>query len=788
MPVIERLYHRLFYAFFVSLRRAQSAPKILLNTRVKALILLYLSYLYPSSLMLQRDDSNTIFSMAVDLVNDTSQHLFLTGKAGTGKTTFLRYIKEHTKKNSIVVAPTGVAAINAGGVTMHSFFQLPRGLFVPGMVRRDGLMGFVEVTDKHSLFKNIHFTSNKRQLLQELELLVIDEVSMMRSDMLDAIDTILRHFRRAPHMPFGGVQVLYIGDMYQLPPVVQHEEWEIMQQYYQSPFFFHAKVIAEAPPLYIELKKIYRQNEQRFIDVLNNIRNNTVTKLDFEFLNNRYQPEFVSTVDDHYITITTHNKKADTINAAELAKLPGKLHTFKATIKDEFYDKAFPTELELQLKEGAQIMFIKNDSGGERRYFNGKLATVKKIYNDSITVTFNDNGEDLELEKETWKNIRYIYNKDNDNIDEEILGSFTQYPIRLAWAITVHKSQGLTFNKAVIDAGSSFAAGQVYVALSRCTTLDGLVLKSRILPHAISTDRRIVEFAQSAVEDVAQLEEKLEKEKYRHWGTVLIKAFDLSKVIGALNDWIQIIPEKKVPDTQAVLNTAQNAMAKVRELQEVAKKFQRQLEVVLHNTYDSKDTTLLKERMEKAVKFFGDAITKEILLPVQEHKAAIHYVSRLNKYKEEVNSVESVIWQQVQKLAGSRYGQLHFADPNAYHRYDPALQKVTVKKTEIASSKGGSNKLTLELFKEGKTIDEIASMRSLAISTVEGHLAPFVLTGEIEARELVEEAKIESILKVIEVVGPASAGSIKSRLGESFSFHEIRVAVNHYRHMNKQTA
>ena len=320
------------------------------------------------------DSTNTIFQLALELVSSTSQHIFLTGKAGTGKTTFLRHVKEHTKKNAVVVAPTGVAAINAGGVTMHSFFQLPFGAFVPGTLRRDGFMGYVDITDKHSLFKNIHFSANKREMLEELELLIIDEVSMMRCDMLDAIDTILRHFRKAPHLPFGGVQVVYIGDLFQLPPVISQEEWKVLQEHYDSPFFFSSKVVAEAPPIYVELKKIYRQNEQKFIDVLNHVRDNRMTPADYELLHSRFDPAFSSTGEEHYITVTTHNKKADAINAAELTKLPGQLHSFQAEIKDDFSDKALPTDMVLQLKVGAQVMFIKNDSGTERRYFNGKLA------------------------------------------------------------------------------------------------------------------------------------------------------------------------------------------------------------------------------------------------------------------------------------------------------------------------------------------------------------------------------------------------------------------------------
>lgn len=729
--------------------------------------------------MLQPDHTNTLFQLAADLVNHTSQHLFLTGKAGTGKTTFLKHIKEHTQKNAVIIAPTGVAAINAGGVTMHSFFQLPFGPFVPGILRRENVIGFAEVTDKNALFKNIHFSSDKRQLLQELELLIIDEVSMLRCDMLDAIDAILRHFRKQPQLPYGGVQVVYIGDLFQLPPVIAAEEWKILQEYYESPFFFSAKVVAEATPLYIELKKIYRQSEEQFIGILNRIRNNQPTKTDFDILNSRYSPHFTSQEAAHYITLTTHNKKADAINTAELNKLPGKSHTFKAIIKDDFSDKALPTDAELQLKAGAQVMFIKNDSGSGRRYFNGKIATVKSIAGDEIIVSFGEGEDDLQLEKETWKNIRYIYNKENDEIDEEELGSFTQYPIRLAWAITIHKSQGLTFEKAIIDAGSSFAAGQVYVALSRCTSLDGMVLKSKIFSAGSATDKRVLSFAQREV-DVPQLEEVLEKEKYTFWATTLMKTFDWTKLIKILEHWVSTIPGKKLSDVEGALQLAHGLLGKAIEQAGVAQKFKIQLEKILQHTLQTGDTAQLKQRMEKAVSYFAQSITTGLLEPLQQHLSSLQYASKLKKYKEEVLLIESFIWQQLQRLLYTKYGDVTFcADPSFYNRYSPSKEKGVKKEKETKPEKGTSQRDTLQLFKEGKTIDEIAVLRNLAISTVEGHLAYFVRNGELSIDQLVEGEKITAILKVIDEVGSESIGRIKSRLGEEFEFGEIRAVLNH---------
>ncbi|HET9052915.1 MAG TPA: AAA family ATPase, partial [Cyclobacteriaceae bacterium] len=405
-----------------------------------------------------RDESNVTFSLAADFINHTSKSVFLTGKAGTGKTTFLKYICENTYKNFVVAAPTGVAAINAGGVTLHSLFQLPFGIYLP-LHHVPEVHSHVQVTTRATLFKNLQLSKSKRDLLQELELLIIDEVSMVRCDMLDAMDVILKTVRKNQR-PFGGVQVLFIGDLYQLSPVAKGEEWRMLRGYYQSPYFFDSKVVLDSPPLCIELKKIYRQNEQVFIDLLNNVRNNVATVQDLALLNARLTTEENT---EGYVTLTTHNDKANAINARELAKLPDEEHAFPATIQNEFSEKSYPTDPVLTLKKGARIMFIKNDTSEEKKYYNGKMATVTGIEGDTVTVEF-DQGGVLELTRETWRNIRYRYNNDTDEIDEEELGSFIQFPIRLAWAITIHKSQGLTFQHAIIDAGSSFATGQVYVA------------------------------------------------------------------------------------------------------------------------------------------------------------------------------------------------------------------------------------------------------------------------------------------------------------------------------------
>jgi DNA-binding NarL/FixJ family response regulator len=740
--------------------------------------------------MLQPDTSNTVFQLAADFVINTSQHLFITGKAGTGKTTFLKYIKENIEKNAVVVAPTGVAAINAGGVTMHSFFQLPFGPFIPGTQR--GFGNNNTITDRHSLFKNIRFNADKRKLLEELDLLIIDEVSMVRADMLDAMDTILRHFRKKLQLPFGGVQVVYIGDMYQLPPVVANDEWDILGPYYESPFFFHAQVIQQAPPLYIELKKIYRQNEQRFIDLLNNVRHNAVTDDDFDLLNSRYDPDFNPPADDKYITLSTHNRRTDAINSSELEKLAGRMYTFRGTVTGDFSEKAFPTDIELQLKVGSQVMFIKNDSGMDRKFFNGKLATIKSIGEEEIKVSFNDGRDDVLLEKETWRNIRYTYNRDTGSIEEEELGSFTQYPVRLAWAITIHKSQGLTFEKAIIDAGSSFAAGQVYVALSRCTSLHGMVLRSRIQPSTIATDGRVIAFAKK--ESAAnELELLLDRERQQYHMAVLIKSFEWTRITDRLRDFVELVPDKKLPDINSAVTLSKTLLQKAEAQGLVADRFRQQLQQVLDDTLQSGHTGILEERVSKAIAYFVKAIAEDLLQPLQQHIISLKHAAKVRKYLSEVAGIEAFIRQQLLKLVRLKYGELVFVnDVSIYTGYevfelpDKTKKETSEKVKKEKPVKGQSQQESLSLFRDGVKISEIAKMRNLTEGTVGVHLAAFVRTGEVRIHELVTEERVDAILPIIKETGGPSLVPVKDKLGDDYSFSEIRAVYNYWQWLQEQ--
>jgi hypothetical protein len=732
------------------------------------------------------DASNQLFDLASRFVNQTTRHLFLTGKAGTGKTTFLKHIRDTSPKKMAIVAPTGVAAINAGGVTMHSFFQLPFGAFIPE--NRGGWNSNSNINTPHTLFKNLRLSRDKRELMMELELLIIDEVSMLRADMLDEIDIILRTVRKQPLLPFGGVQVLYIGDLFQLPPVVSNDEWDVLKEYYRSPFFFDAQIMQQSPPVYLELKKIYRQHEAEFINLLNNIRNNIASEEDLVRLHQHYRPGYESKNDENYITLTTHNARADTINQNKLQQLPFRLHEFKAAIVGDFNEKSVPADMLLSLKQGAQIMFIKNDKGEVRRYFNGKIATITRIDNGEIFVRFPDEDSELLLEKETWKNIRYRYNKEADKIEEEELGTFTQYPIRLAWAITIHKSQGLTFEKAIIDAGSSFAPGQVYVALSRLISLDGLILFSRIQPHSINTDQRVLDFTRSEKEmDSLQLE--LEQEQKIFIGRSLMQSFDWTKLVDNIQYHYESYEDLTLTDKDQHVEWAKKLVDASVQQQDLSYKFIRQLEQLIA-TAENDNFNFLNQRVKAGADYFLKAMD-ETIASIKNKLETTRLKQRSRKYpallrelllaperkKQQLREAVAITDGLVRGVPVSELLQGVDEQKKAIQVEEKAVEeKVTAK-----PPKGETKRTSLLMFKAGIKIPVIAQQRDLAVSTIESHLASFITSGEIAVSDLVPEERVAVIMKAIEDLNhdTLAANPVREKLGNDYSYGEIRAVLQH---------
>lgn len=567
-----------------------------------------------------------VYTLAGDYALRTKENIFLTGKAGTGKTTFLHRLKTETNKQMAVVAPTGVAAINAGGTTIHSFFQIPFNPFIPTL------------SGKRDLMDKIKMRSQRRKLLQELELLVIDEISMVRCDTLDAIDTVLRQVRHQYQEPFGGVQVIFIGDLFQLSPVAVDEEWQLLSQYYASPYFFHSQVIGQHPPIQLELDKVFRQSNAEFINLLNEIRNNCTTQAGFNLLMQRYQPGFKPGPDENYITLTTHNYKADKINAEELEKIKGEKKIIKAKIEGDFSERIYPTDVDLVLKTGAKVMVIRNDSETPRRYYNGKTGIIKEFKENTILVHFPDENQDVEIAPVDWENIRYSVNEQNNHIEEDIIGKFTQYPLRLAWAITIHKSQGLTFDKAIIDAGDAFSPGQVYVALSRCRSLEGIILVSQIHNNVLKNNPEILKYDQIRP-PVSVLKNQLQHARQRYIQYLLSGLFDYKKETGVINRIIRFYEENSTSFNEETRDYLSEILEKLHELSEIGQKFQKHLSDIISQI--PVNETYLAERMLAAAQYFDDKIRA-----LQKHIADIRTSTDNRELASEMTDALKFVYEQ----------------------------------------------------------------------------------------------------------------------------------------------
>ena len=540
--------------------------------------------------------SNPELDLAWRIVENTGMHMFLTGKAGTGKTTFLKELKRRSPKRMVVTAPTGIAAINAEGMTLHSFFQLPFAPYIPDTVFNAGKDAY-----------RYRFSKEKIRIIRSIDLLVIDEISMVRADLLDAVDSVLRRYRSS-HLPFGGVQLLMIGDLQQLAPVVKAEEWELLSKHYDTPYFFSSRALAETQYATIELKQTYRQTDAHFLNLLNRVRTNTADRRVLEELNRRYKPQFVPPKEERYIRLTTHNILAQNINERELGKIDRPTFVFNAVITGKFPEYSYPTDETLTLKQGAQIMFVKNDRSPEKRYFNGMIGEITAIDEKGFYVRSKDYPEEIRVEQEQWDNSRYTLNEKTMEITEEIEGTFSQFPVRLAWAITIHKSQGLTFSHAIIDAHDSFAHGQVYVALSRCRTLEGMVLSTPLGSGAIICDNTVERYT-SGIERRTPSGDNIGEWEKRYFHQLLSELFGFSQVSQCFEDVQRLLVEhfhRLYPQTLERFKALSPVLQE--KITDVSLRFANQYTRLVSEQADFASSTLLQQRLMQGATYFAQEL------------------------------------------------------------------------------------------------------------------------------------------------------------------------------------
>ncbi|MBN8640919.1 MAG: helix-turn-helix domain-containing protein [Flavobacteriales bacterium] len=736
----------------------------------------------------------------LQFINQTNRSVFLTGKAGTGKTTILKEIIKTTHKNTVVVAPTGIAALNAGGVTIHSMFQLPFGGFIPD----NSAPQFLENSkfeSRSTLRRHFKMSSLKKTVIRNMELLIIDEVSMLRSDLLDAMDFMMQSVRKK-NRPFGGVQVLFIGDLLQLPPVIRDDEWRTLRNYYRGKFFFNAHVIEQNPPLYIELSKIFRQTDDQFISVLNSLRNNRMTQNDIQILNQHVQPNFDLKANKGYITLTTHNAKADSINAQSLKDLEGKMYAYKADVVDDFPDKIYPLEEKLELKIGAQIMFIKNDASFDKKFFNGKMGIVESLSEQEIWIHFPDEKKSIEVEKYEWQNIRYTVNENTKEIEEEVLGTFTHYPIKLAWAITVHKSQGLTFDKAALDVSQVFLPGQAYVALSRLRSLEGLVLLSPLQMNGISNDQDVMEYATNkASEDV--LENTLQQETQQYIHHYLVNCFDCKDLAQEWRNHSFSYSEKSEASQKSKHSVwAKNQAEIIENLIEPSRKFILQLNKLFSSTIDLQ---FVNERIQAAYNYFFPTMNqlyRDLIWKLEEVKR----IKNVKEFYEELTALEELQLRSNLNLMKAKLlvetivkgetiskEKLSSDDVRCYRikTVDSIREEFKNANVQLIEEQGDIDRYskkkkpkepkkstvqeTYELWIQRNTIKEIAAIRKLTPQTISGHLAKLIETQTIALTDVLPEDKINALTKAFKGFKGEALGELKEKYGDEFTWDELKM-------------
>ena len=717
--------------------------------------------------------------LAWNIIEKTSANLFLTGKAGTGKTTFLKQLKEKSPKRMVVLAPTGIAAINAGGMTIHSFFQLSFSPYIPGTTFGSGEQ------------KRYQFSKLKRNIIRSIDLLVIDEISMVRSDLLDAIDSVLRQYRKRHDLPFGGVQLLMIGDLQQLAPVVTAQEEQLLKEHYDTPFFFSSNALKQVGYLTVELKKVYRQQDEQFISLLNQIRENRASDATLQALNQRFIPNFEPPKNSNFIRLTTHNAPAQQINEQQLAALPFRAFSYTAEVEDNFPESSYPADFMLTLKPGAQVMFIKNDP--QHRFYNGMIGEVIGVKpdeeGDKIIVRSKDSDEEFELEKMEWVNAKYTINEETKEIEETVEGKFRQYPLRLAWAITIHKSQGLTFEHAIIDASHSFTHGQTYVALSRCKTLEGMVLSQPLSRGAIISSQTVDAFNSQLAAPTQEQISYLEQQYVLH---CIGELFDFYAISGSYEHLMRCLVEFFNSKYPRVVSEYQKLQVVLKSLIGVSDKFRLQYTRMLSQNPDILQAEL-QERIHKGAEYFFDKIgilsdlIRKSNLDTDNKVAKKQFQDRFSVFSEDVKlkerllkyersavfTVTDYLKKKAQFMLLDEMGE--GASSSAGYGSGRKARK-SKKSNEPKEPKIPTKEVSFNLYQQGMTVDQIAAERGFTKGTIIGHLTSYVKEGKVGLRALISSAHEKKIREFMEAHPEMEHFSeIKEALGTGIDYYEIKL-------------